>query len=62
VSARTDEYLRMLEDCEQRESRLTDWEREFVDSLRQRLDRGHGLTPKQIECIDKIWERATARG
>jgi hypothetical protein len=58
----SDEYLRMINDCETRESRLTDWERSFIDSIKNRIDRGQALTPKQTETLDEIWERATARG
>lgn len=58
----TDEYLTMLEDCEKRESRLTDWERSFVGSLRSQIERGARPTAKQIETLDEIWEKATARG
>lgn len=35
-----DEYLTMLDDCEKREERLTDWERGFVDSLRRQIEQG----------------------
>jgi hypothetical protein len=56
------EYLQMIDDCEDRESRLTEWERGFVDSIRAQIERGKLLTPKQIETVDEIWERATARG
>lgn len=35
----TDEHLTMLSDCEQRESRLADWERGFVDGLRNWIKR-----------------------
>lgn len=52
----------MLGDCEARESRLTDWERGFIDSIRDQIDNGRAPTPKQIEVLDQIWERATARG
>ena len=57
-----DEYLTMVEDCEKRESRLTDWETGFIDSIRNRLERELPLSAKQTEILDKIWERATARG
>jgi hypothetical protein len=57
----SDEYATMLDDCEAREGRLTDWERGFVDSLRSQLEKGF-LTPKQIEKLDDIWERVTANG
>lgn len=58
----TDEYLTMLEDCETRSEKLTDWECDFVDSLQRQLADGRRPSQKQIETLDNIWERATARG
>ena len=58
----TSEYLTLLEDCEQREERLSDWERGFIDSLRSQISQGRRPTPKQVETLDTIWERATKRG
>lgn len=57
-----DEYLTLVEDCEKRESRLTEWETGFVDSIRRRLEKEQRLSAKQIETLDSIWERATATG
>lgn len=57
-----DEYLTLLDDCEAREERLTDWERGFVDSLRRQIEEGRRPSVKQIDALDKAWERATARG
>lgn len=57
-----DQYLTMLEDCEKREANLTDWERGFVDSLRRKIENGFRPSPKQIEALDNVWEKATARG
>ena len=57
-----DEYVTLLDDCEAREERLSDWERGFCDSLRRQLEQGRRPTPKQIEALDSAWERATARG
>lgn len=54
-----DEYMRMIEDCEKRESKLTDWERGFIDSIKHRLEDGHALTRKQLDTIDNIWDRVT---
>lgn len=62
MGAWADEYLTMLDDCETREDRLTDWERGFVDSLRRQIESGRRPSAKQIETLDKTWERATARG
>lgn len=55
-------YIELIDDCEKRESRLTDWERGFVDSLRSQIERDRRPTSKQVEALDEIWERATARG
>ena len=57
-----DEYLTMLDDCEKREDRLSDWERTFVDSLRRQIEDGRRPSAKQIETLDNCWERATKRG
>lgn len=56
------EHEQMIEDCEQRESRLSDWERSFIDSIGKQLRDGRPLTTKQAEALDSIWEAATARG
>lgn len=62
MSSWADEYLTMVEDCEKRESRLTEWEVEFVDSIRSQLENDRPLTEKQTETLDRIWDRVTARG
>ena len=58
----TSEYARMIDDCEKRQERLTEWECSFIDSVSQQLAKGRVLSQKQIETIDRIWEKATARG
>ena len=57
-----DEYLQQITDCENRESRLSDWDRTFLDSIKRRLEQGIALTTKQIEKLDEVWERATKNG
>lgn len=57
-----DEYQTQIDDCEKRESMLTDWERQFIDSLSKQIDRNNRPSPKQIDCLDSIWEKATSRG
>jgi hypothetical protein len=57
--SQSDEHLTMVEDCEKRESKLSDWERGFIDSLRAQLDSDRALTPKQAEILDSIWDRVT---
>lgn len=56
------EQEQMVQDCEAREDRLSDWERSFIDSIGRELARGRSLTEKQDERLTKVWERATARG
>lgn len=56
------EYLTLLEDCEKREGCLTDWERNFVDSLTKQIEAGRRPSLKQIETLDSVWEKATQRG
>ena len=56
------EHQQMAEDCEARESRLTEWERGFIDSMKHRLAHGQGLSTTQAQKLDEIWERATAKG
>lgn len=58
----TDEYKQLIEDCENREHRLNDWERTFIDSIKNQLIAEQPLSPKQSDRLDEIWEKATARG
>ena len=55
-----DEYVQMIEDCEKRESKLSDWEAGFIDSLGKQIGDGRTPTLKQLEKLDAIWERVTA--
>lgn len=55
-------YLTMVEDCENRESQMTEWEVGFMDSIRRQLEKDRPLSEKQTETLDRVWERVTARG
>lgn len=57
----TDEHLEMTEDCEVRESRLTEWECKFIDSISNQIKSGRKLSPKQEETLNRIWKDVTAR-
>ena len=56
------EYFQMIDDCEHRSSRLTEWEITFLDSLSSQLMQGRRPTPKQSETLEKIWAQATKKG
>ena len=57
-----EERLRMIEDCEKRDSVLTSWERRFIDSMRHRVESDRPLSEKQTVALDEILERATSKG
>lgn len=57
-----DDYQTMLDDCEARSDRLSDWECNFVDSLQRQLAEGRGLSDKQVDTLNNVWEKATKRG
>lgn len=55
-------YLQMVEECEEREERLTDWERTFIASMRDKLDAGITLYDTQVEKLEQIWNKVIAKG
>lgn len=59
MSSSPDEHATMIEDCQNREEKLSDWEREFIDSIETQMARGQSLTPKQVDVLDRIWEKVT---
>jgi hypothetical protein len=62
VENNSEEHLSMIEDCEQRESKLTEWEAGFLDSIRGWIEQDKRLSAKQADTLDKIWERVTSEG
>ena len=56
------EWVQMIDDCEARESRLSDWEREFIASISEQIGKGRTLTPKQAETLERVWDETTKRG
>ena len=57
-----DDEMQLIADCEARESRLSDWERGFIDSIKSQIEDGKSLTPKQCDRLNTIWDRVTSRG
>lgn len=49
----------LIQDCIDRESKLSDWERNFIDSISNQFIKTGGLSDKQAELLDKIWEKVT---
>ena len=57
-----DEYQQMIKDCENRESKLSEWEENFIDSLYDWIADDKIPTSKQVEKLENIWERVTRNG
>ena len=56
------EHLQLIEDCEARESRLDNWSANFIDSVRRQMEGGRDLTSRQVEKLEEVWGRVTAKG
>lgn len=41
------------------ELELNNWESDFMDSIRKQIDEDKDLSPKQINCLEKIYQKAT---
>ena len=48
----------MIEDCETRSEKMTDWEVKFIDSI-SRHGQEFPLSARQIAILEQIWERVT---
>jgi len=49
----------MIDDCLNRVQKLTEWEREFMQSIRAWYEEHGELTPMQTEKLESIWDRVT---
>jgi len=49
----------MIEDCLNRESKLSDWEAGFIDTIDSQIRSDGSLTKKQQEKLEQIWEKIT---
>ena len=49
----------MIEDCEKRSEKLTDWEVSFIADISEVFIRYGKLSSKQTEILDRIWESVT---
>lgn len=57
-----EEYLQMIEDCENRDRRLNPWSRDFLTSIKTRCEDMTRLTENQVDKLNEIWEEATSKG
>ena len=57
-----EEYIQMIDDCEDRESKLSEWDINFLESIRNRVEEGISPTGRQIRVLENIWEKSTKDG
>ena len=53
------EHQQMIEDCEKRQQKLSEWELQFIDSISNQLGKGKSLTDKQAARLEAIWDKVT---
>lgn len=49
----------LVTDCVNRQSKMTDWEVDFIASISDQLDAGRDLSERQMEILERIWEKVT---
>ena len=54
-----DDISTMIEDCQNRESKLSDWEAQFIDNIDSQIRDDGSLSEKQQEKLEQIWEKIT---
>lgn len=50
----------MIADCEQRSSKLNDWESGFIDDVAKRFADYGALAPGTLAKLTQIWEKVTS--
>lgn len=55
-----DEHEQLIQDCMDRDTKLTEWEQGFIDSLAKQIAQ-RPLSERQAERLEAIWERVTSR-
>ena len=53
------EIEQMIQDCENLESKLSDWENGFMSSIGDVVDKNMILSENQVNKLNDIWERIT---
>jgi len=58
-SEKDEEIAQMIEDCEKRQEKMSEWEQGFIDSIDKQLGDGRALSIKQLETLEAIWDKIT---
>lgn len=55
-----DEHMQLVADCEAHESKLSNWERGFIDDIKNRMEAGESLSPGTVEKLEEIRNKVTS--
>lgn len=55
------ELLFIVERIDKQAYELSEWEQSFFSSVRPQIEKGLPLSPKQAECLSKIWDKLDIR-
>ena len=51
------DYLAWLETCEDHTERMTEWEQNFIISIRDQVNRGRDLSEAQVAKLETIYAK-----
>lgn len=54
-----DDIEDLISDCEARADKLSEWEANFIQSVREQFDKRGSLTDRQYAKLSDIWEKVT---
>jgi hypothetical protein len=54
-----EDIMTMIEDCAKRKSKLSEQENNFIIHMQYCIKHDRGLSIKQMEWLEKIWDRIT---
>lgn len=50
-------HLQAIEECEEHDSLLNNWERQFLDSIGNQIQKGNPLNQTQVDKLQEIWNK-----
>ena len=54
-----EEAQQLIDDCLKRDTKLSAWEADFLDSIQDQLTDKGFLSEKQMDTLNNIWEKVT---
>jgi hypothetical protein len=54
-----EEAMSMIDDCIKRDNKMSAWECDFIESIKEQLIARGKLSEKQMTTLNTIWEKVT---